>query len=343
MKRFFPIYLLCMLFFWVSMQSMGSIRDVPKLGKRIFQNFISLAFLKEYVFYEMQNSFEKSSDQVSFYLKETASLLSNTSLLDERWLGRLKEEKIIDSAYFTSNDKVSIVGAPITSDLSQKSGYIIDEREKLHYVYHDKESAVFLDAVIELKVLQESFSQDRYVPHTIIIYDKREETLIAMNGESPPLSESIDEVVVILEKNSFLIGKQGIVMSRIIGIRDSALMLISLYPVRFGRRAYNMFGLIAVVIITILLAVSTIRYSVYDFQQIRGGLYIMADKKDKGDVISEIDKEISDIIDGEEAPPKTPTKLVETPTEKLEQKKSEDIVGGQEKKLEADGIIIKKG
>ncbi len=132
-------------------------------------------------------------------------------------------------------------------------------------------------------------------------------------------------------------------MSRIIGIRDSALMLISLYPVRFGRRAYNMFGLIAVVIITILLAVSTIRYSVYDFQQIRGGLYIMADKKDKGDVISEIDKEISDIIDGEEAPPKTPTKLVETPTEKLEQKKSEDIVGGQEKKLEADGIIIKKG
>jgi hypothetical protein len=322
---------------------MGSIRDVPKIGKRIFQDYIALAFLREYVFYEMQNSFEVNSEKVSYYLEETASLLSNPSMLDDRWIGRLKEEKIIDSAYFTSNDQVSIVGAPMTPDLMQKSGYIIDEMGKVHYVYNDEKSAVFLDAVIDQTGLQESFSQDRYIPRTIIIYDMGEETFTDLNGGSPQLIENIDEVVVILENNSFLISKQGITMSRIISVQDSTLMLISQYPVKLGRRAYNMFGLIAVVILTIILAVGIIRYSVYGFEQISGGLFIMADKKDKGDVISEIDKEISDIIDGEEAPLKTPAKLPDTPTEKFAQKKSEDSEVEQRKKLEADGIIIKKG
>jgi len=210
------------------MHCIGSIRDVPKIGKRIFQDYIALAFLKEYVFYEMQNSFEINSEKVSFYLEETASLLSNPSMLDDRWIGRLKEEKIIDSAYFTSNDQISIVGSLMTPDLMQKSGYIIDEMGKVHYVYNDEKSAVFLDAVIDQTGLQESFSQDRYIPRTIIIYDMGEETFTDLNEGSPQLIENIDEVVVILENNSFLIGKQGITMSRIISVQDSTLMLISI-------------------------------------------------------------------------------------------------------------------
>jgi hypothetical protein len=316
---------------------------MPIIGKIILNNYIALPFLKEYVFYEIGSSFEYSSKRVSFYLEETASQLSNPTMLNERWIGKLKEDKIIDSAYFTSNDQVYIIGTPITPNLLQESGYIVDEMGKLHYVYNDEKSAVFLDAVIILTGLLESFAQDRFVPRAIMVYDKEEETITALKGEILQSIENTDELSAMLEQNPFLIGTQGVTMSRNVGTRDSTLMLISQYPVKFGRRAYNMFGLILIVILTIILAVSIIRYSVYGFGQIRGGLFIMADKKNKGDVISEIDKEISDIIDGEKVTPQTPTKLTDTPTEKFEQKKSDDGVVEQRKKLEADGIIIKKG
>lgn len=142
----------------------------------------------------------------------------------------------------------------------------------------------------------------------------------------------------------------------------------------------HLIALIALLAVAILLLILAIRYRVSGEMYFRKGVRLMADKKvdrkEKSNVISEIDREISDIIDEEvgvaSAPsveeestgkiPKTPetssslktevaseTKARAAPSEPekipehTEAKPQEEQGLPEESELERDGIIIRKG
>jgi hypothetical protein len=147
------------------------------------------------------------------------------------------------------------------------------------------------------------------------------------------------------------------------------LMVISRYP--FWGESWQVIALIVILPGAIFLLVYAIRYRRYDQKpEVRGALS-MATKKESDDVISEIDREISDLIDEEVAESgaaalgkvrsdnteKKPVRKVsttasaETPAEAAatdeavlkEVQRAVKKEEGEHSSLEKDGIIIRKG
>ena len=145
-------------------------------------------------------------------------------------------------------------------------------------------------------------------------------------------------------------------------------MVISRYP--FWGESWQVIALIVILPGAIFLLVYAIRYRRYDQKpEVRGALS-MATKKESDDVISEIDREISDLIDEEVAESgaaalgkvrsdkteKKPVKVsttasAETPAEAAasdeavleEVQRAVKKEEGEHSSLEKDGIIIRKG
>jgi hypothetical protein len=114
-----------------------------------------------------------------------------------------------------------------------------------------------------------------------------------------------------------------------------------------GKEIIDAIALIGICAIAILLLILSIRYNVSGQLHFWRGATAMSEKKEKQNVIHEIDREISDLIE-DEAPPEQPAvTVVKTEGADVKEKQTEKTSPGEreggKQGLEKDGIIIKKG
>ena len=174
----------------------------------------------------------------------------------------------------------------------------------------------------------------RQRPVSLLLYDSESSMSFPLTGTIEE-TEAADFRKPKSARPAVSLGLHGIVLTRPAELGTDGLAFIGLYPYRIGRESFRTFGLIAIVILTILLLWFAVSNTTV---WLKSREVVFLEDHEKGpDIVDEIDQEIS----GEE-------KKKETGTEqKPEEEESPSIKeeGGKEepvKMLEEDGIFIEK-
>jgi len=285
--------------------------------------------IQDYVLYDTRQNFDREAETVYLLLDEAGALLNGPSVRHREWLQELAKEKFIHTAYILIKGEVFTVGNQAFSpDLFNKKGYSIDSKGVLHYIYADVKSSIFLDAVIENACIEEALSRYWKKPHTLILFDKKSGFFHALSGNGSLQPDSFDYTAH-LDNKAVCIDRNQVFIGRNLGLDSADFYLLSLSPIKIGKRLYYVIGLIVLILSAILFIVKTMKYSLYTLRQVKRGVIEMA-KDEQSKVISEIDREISDIIEEKEELSKT-QEAVSHKTIEEEKRKS----------LENDGIFIK--
>jgi hypothetical protein len=322
---------------------------------------------RKIVVHEGQLGFDRSAQAVSFFLDDTASLVRTSLITDGGWLRELFERRLVHGVYLEQRGFSTFFGDPFTQLKSAGDGYHIDEGA-LHYVYRRVDGDIYIDALINPNRFSEFIAQLTYKPHFILLYDRNRGGAVILYGRPWKLPHMVYRRLEEQDTVDFFMVTNKIITARMIGGREGELAVISLYGLRVGQNVVSAIALMGLLAAAILLLILSTRYNVSGELYFRRGVFAMPDKQEEQDVIHEIDREISDLIE-EEIPPEptpetaTPAEEKEAvvqpkdkspaaeegvkgkplekkkPVEKTEQLEAED----EQKKLEKDGIIIKKG
>ncbi len=275
-----------------------------------------------YLLQDTQKRFENNAEKIEAVLSQAASLLRDPLLTDEGWLQLLREDGIVDAAYIRMDSSVRMIGSIKASSNLTGSGFFVDERGKLRFVY-------FGTASVTEAILNERYVKDSLPPDAgnFFLYDtsSREIFTLAENGYEAvsgiDLSAYIDRGPVFIKINRILIARP----LRLAG-RD--VYIVSIGPFIMGYTFFHSASLIVLLISAIILLIRTMLYSLKTKARKGKGVHAM---DEKSDIIHEIDMEISDIIEDETSPKKIPEA-------KLKKEDAEET----KSRLESDGIVIKK-
>ncbi|UCB47231.1 MAG: hypothetical protein JSV25_07425, partial [Spirochaetota bacterium] len=155
-------------------------------------------------------------------------------------------------------------------------------------------------------------------------YDSNNNQYSVLNGNLSDIPKGVVTNSKDFPESRITLTIKGLVVMKQMDIQNAGLILIALYPYKIGGAAVQLFGLIGVLILTILLVSFALYFSFQSFK--KKGVVAMREEE-KADIIDEIDKELSGIGEEEGKPAR------ESHPEKKE--KDEAL-----KKLEDDGIFI---
>jgi len=250
--------------------------------------------LKEYILYEYIEEFNIISDLVKSHMEESLELVktppSSNYELNKLWFKKLKNENILKAVYYKFKDKSYIIGFDFKPDHNFKNSYFINKNGLLHYVYVNRGKALFVDIIPDLSSLTKLMMNINRI-HSIILYDNNTKNFIKVYDKNGNLT--VNKKVInndLVNKNVF-IGKNRILFSKDLKLQNSQILLISILKVQIFSRVLWLFGLLVIIILTILLVTYTIKY----ISKVE--VYEMMEEKGEEDIISEIDKEISVIIE----------------------------------------------
>lgn len=288
----------------------------------------SASFVSDYLFYDFFKESSRYAKILSGALAEVSALLSSTPALTGGWLEDLIKEKIIASAYLRSISGEVRHGEHFIHNDRARSGYRISEDGLLHYNMFLGSPPVFMEVVINPEYIKRSLEISGRKNSLHFLFDPGSGKHIIISG-----NESLfpDNKKIIKMENSYVMRGLNLLIKMRVPLTD--LEIFSIYRFPLGMRALNLFGLIGLLVFAIIVIVWTARGFMV-IKETLGGMAMGSAEEDKDkttDVISEIDREISDIVEemeGSEQEEKTPGK----------EKKPGDRLSD----LEKDGIIIKK-
>jgi hypothetical protein len=313
-------------------------------GISVGNMFTGGSFIRRYVTAEISKVHLEQYERVEYFLQGVDSLFEDSYVLSVDWLEEtLQENSIEAAAVVDATGGVTFVGEkyPLDGDLvespdgmSLPSGFLVDAEGGLHFrIASTRDGKVY-----DVLVAQENLSRELDTglrSRTVLLYDgaSGHEAILIGDGE--------------VDAQEFLSGGAEIprrtgrgrylAASRMKNLPGD-LYLVSLLPPQLGFHGYYLIGLILLVGFAMFLIVATARYSVPIMRRFSRGI-AMAERageepKPVGDaptgrgedstVISEIDREISDIIEEDKG-------------------EKEPAVGDERiKKLKEDGIVIRK-
>ncbi len=274
-----------------------------------------------YLLHDTQKRFENNAEKIEAVLSQAASLLRDPLLTGEGWVQLLRENGIIDAAYIRMDDSVRMIGSMAPSNLTG-SGFFVDEWGKLRFVY------VGTASVTEA-ILNERYVKDALPPETgcFFLYDTSSRKIFALAENGCEAVSGID-LSTYLDRSPVFIKINRILIAQPLRSAGRDVYIVSIGPFITGYSFFHSAALIVLLISAILLLMRTVLYSVKPKAQRGEGVHAM---DEKSDIIHEIDMEISDIIEDETSPKKTP----EAKLKKEDAKETKN-------RLESDGIIIKK-
>jgi hypothetical protein len=288
-------------------------------------------------------SFLMLCDLAEVYIAETQNLVYEEFV---------KNSKLRKDSESRENFEVRDIERTETKTASVKEGLYIDRTRALHLVYDEiKGDGVldftldtsgfreYADSFIRLLAVQPAGARktSRRQPVTLLLYDRLTSMSSSLTGGEAP-----ETAVFRKSKGAGLrvrFGPHNLVLTRPADLGTADLVFIGLFPYRIGREAVSTFGLIAIVILTILLLWLTVAYTT-GWMRLRE-VPVMGDNKKNQDIIDEIDQELT----GERG--KKEPETVRTPAgeESAAFKESPVFKENEEKpakKLEEDGIFIEK-
>jgi len=281
-------------------------------------------------------SFLMLCDLAEAYIAETENLVYGEFVKDS---SLRKDSESRDFGEY-QNFEVLDIERTETKTTSVKEGLYIDKGRALHLVYDDIKEDGALDFTLDTSGFREyadSFMRltavrpvvarktSRRQPVTLLLYDRLTSMSSSLTGGEVPETAAFRK-----SKGAGLavrFGPHNLVLTRPVDLGTADLAFIGLFPYRIGRETVYTFGLIAIVILTILLLWLTVAYTT-GWLKLRE-VPAMGDNKKTPDIIDEIDQELS----GERG--KKEPETVRTPAG---EKSGEEPA----KKLEEDGIFIEK-
>ncbi len=283
---------------------------------------------KNYLFYEALRDAERNAEAVSLVLAEASFLLSSAPVLQEGWLESLRTDKVIRSAYLRTGQGTMKTGEPFRPDESGSRGYRVAADGQLHYSLVSQVPPSFLEAVIDTRYVQKALLQSRKDLGAVFLWEANSRKRIILAGDESLLHDISDISGPGVKPFMLMRGLHVVIRT---AIQGTDLWIFSVYRFPLGRKSFFLFGLIILLIFAIILFVWIIR-SIRTITEPGGeGIMGAADEGKEIDVISEIDSEISDII--EEMGSFTEKSKAAGQKAKIEERQSE---------LEKDGIIIRK-
>lgn len=296
------------------------------LGFILAPPYASASLVSDYIFYDFFKESSRNANILSGSLAEVSALLSATPALAGSWLDGLVKEKIIASAYLRSSSGEMRYGEPFIRDDKAKSGYRIAEDGLLHYNLILQSPPVFLEVIINPEYIKRSLEISGKKSSLHFLFDPGNGKHIIISG-----NEFLYNTKILRMENTFVI--KGLKLLIRIRVPLTDLEVFSIYRFPLGMRSLNLFGLIGLLVFAIIVIVWASK-GLKVIKETAGGMAMGTSGEDKDktiDVISEIDREISDIVEemeGSEQEEKPPRKE-KKPGERLSD-------------LEKDGIIIKK-
>ena len=299
-------------------------------------------------------SFLMLCDLAEAYIAETENLVYGEFV---------KDSSLRKESESWANFEVRDIERTETKTASVKEGLYIDRTRALHLVYDDIKEDGALDFTLDTSGFREyadSFMRllavrpvvarktSRRQPVTLLLYDRLTSMSSSLTGGEVPETAAFQKSKVAGLAVRF--GPHNLVLTRPIDLVTTDLVttdlvFIGLFPYRIGRETVYTFGLIAIVILTILLLWLTLAYTT-GWLKLRE-VPVMGDNKKNPDIIDEIDQELSGergkkepesvrMPAGEESPVSKETgAFKESPV--LKENEEEPA-----KKLEEDGIFIEK-
>lgn len=267
---------------------------------------------------------DPSGEELAVRMDEISRLLCDPAVLSKEWLGNLHRSGVIEGALFMTGSRTLAVGREFLPQFSQSPGYYIDGEGFLHFRCSVSEGA-FLDTVVSLSNL--NGKKRSTAVRGAALVDTGTGSAVVIHGDGA----SLEDPDFLAEHGSRFIGPARAVIVEKVFSAENDILLVTDFRFVPGPRSWRVFGLLVLAVFAIFIFISTIRAIRYFYRTEKRGLETgagMGDKKKKS-VISEIDSEISDIIDDDtvrETPPPDDSKLIE-----------------RKKKYEDDGIIIRRG
>jgi hypothetical protein len=327
-----------------------------------------MQIMRRIVLHEVRVPFDPGHVAVALFLKETSSLMDQASLMQEGWFERLSERGLVRAAAVTAENHPFMVGESPTTGTGLRRGYYVDDQGGLRWVYANEQQNLYADVLVDTERLKEFFPTRRRMPRSILLYDRRQGSTALVFGEPGSLHQVVYSYLEQPGESGFIALSDGIVTGSSLETSGDDLMVISRYP--FWGESWQVIALIVILPGAIFLLVYAVRYRRYEQTPEVRGARSMATKKESDDVVSEIDREISDLIDeevaksGAAAPGKVrsdktekkpvkagTTASTETPAEAAasdeavleEVQRAVKKEEGEHSSLEKDGIIIRKG
>ena len=325
------------------------------------------ALISRILVHEGQLRSDKSAFAVTLFLKHTAFELNSFLIADQGWITRLIEQGLIRGAYLNKKGNGIALGEPFAPLHSADAGYHIEENV-LHFVYRSVEKGIFLDTLINTNRFSDFILHSQRKPRFVLLYDPIQEGVVYLHGRPWELPDMVYRHLEEPDTGDFFMVTNKIITAQILSGIEEDLTVVSLYRVWPGKEIIDAIALIGICVIAILLLTLSIRYNVSGQLHFLRGATVMSDKKEKQNVIHEIDREISDLFEDEASPEQpavtavktdgadvkekpatqareTEGKAIQKPAEKEKQaeKTSPDEREGGKQGLVKDGIIIKKG
>ncbi|MGQ9615811.1 MAG: hypothetical protein ACUVWJ_05330 [Spirochaetota bacterium] len=286
----------------------------------------SASFIRDYLFYEFFRESSMNAKHLSNSLAEITALLSASPVLTEEWFEGLVKEKIITSAYLRSSTGEVRHGKHFIHDDKAKRGYRIADDGLLHYILVLQKPTVFLEVIIDNEHLKRGLEIPGGKNSLHFLFDARSGKYIVISGNELLFPANIMSLSM---ENTFIMRGLNLLIRMKVPLTDLEIFSVYRFPV--GMSSLHLFGLITLLVFAIIVIVWAVEGSNV-IKETGGGISMGTVEEDKKiDVISEIDREISDIVEEMGS-----SEQEEKPAEK--DKKPEERWSD----LEKDGIIIKK-
>ena len=265
------------------------------------------------------NSFFMLCDLAEAYITETENLFFG--------------EVVKSSGFREDNGELSALDRIELQTAYEKGRLYIDRSGAVHLAYDETEGA--FDITLDISGFQDYadrllqlFDEHPSAPRravTLLLYDSKSSMFSVLVGGNEDLKAEL-VLKSTGEKTAARLGLRYLMLTKPVDLENADLIFLGFYPYGIGRETVYTFGLIAIVILTILVLWLTVSYAASGFKP--RGVQTMGDIKKDQDIIDEIDQELSTVKEK-----KVPAD-VQT-AEKVEKEESG-------KQLKDDGIFIEK-
>jgi len=264
--------------------------------------------LNGYILRHSNRSFALLSQTLTIYLKSQADLVSNF-VTDYQWFEKLSRDGVISGAYVREGITSFTLGSPFIPEFMAESQFYVDKDGSIHYVFSDTENEVFVDAIINCSELQYDLKKISRNPEWLLLYDEltgNYSILFQRDEEGEIDFESLKHIAF----SPMVLELRSVLYTRSLSIENSTFVLIARYPLMLSEYSVDLFGLIVIVLLTILLLIFIIRFVISITKRGMGKRVPVEERKKGVDIVNQIEgvlfsvKDASQIREKKRATPK---------------------------------------
>jgi len=318
----------------------------PSGSTLTFINKIQKIMIRDYIYSLKIEDFINLTGMVESYIQESRELFLSGSYNYREWIETSMKMGYILGVYADTGKNIYRFGKIFEPDLSAFSHVYINDKEQFHIVHSDRRGT-FIDIFLSNQALGETVKDFSSMPRWVVLFDENTGSIATIVGEGRFSYSKVHTIGKGLNNIKTWFEDYKLVIAGSLKIDNSNIHLIAGYSIIPDRGAVFLFGLIGLFILAIFLLYYLISYLVSSLEYEDRRIKTMGEEDRDFDVINEIDKEVTGLIE-ESVAEKKPEHEEVTSSSSVDKAEEKDVPSsGTEKakvfsELESDGIFIRR-